>query len=602
MSSDDPMIGLKLGNYEITEKLAQGGMGIIYQARHTTLNRFVAIKFLASHLSEEKEYVERFHREARATALLNHPNITTVYDAGVSDDVYYLVLEYVKGKDLGTFIRESTDLMEEARCIKLMHQAASALSYAHKEGIIHQDIKPQNLLLTAEDQIKICDLGLATFIHEKSDSLLGEGEVIGTPYYLSPEQVRDPKNLDARTDIYSLGATFYHLLTGHPPFTGDSNEQIMTKHLTESFPPPQKFRPAVSEGVAYVLSKMMSRELADRYQTMDELIEHLVLLEAGKSPVTKPPPKVQENDAIFQGKVATLTRRLQGKTDFPSMSGTMAIITKLVSVTDNTTVNELAEAILSDFALTNKILKLVNSVFYSGFGDKIGTVSQAIMVLGLGQVRNAALSLMLFENLANRPHAAEIKESSISNYFSGVLGKNLAIRLRVANKEEAFICSIFHNLGKLLVTFYLTDDRQKIKDLLKKDPTLTDEQAAIAILGKSYEHFGMKVGHDWNFPEQIILTMERLPDDHELPRPATLTAQLHAIVCFANALCSILRNNDLPEADRENAFNTLLGRYKNCFPLTLEEMGECIELSLEELSLFTRSLDMKMNVQEYITY
>jgi serine/threonine protein kinase len=595
MSDEDPMIGLKLGNYEITQKLAQGGMGIIYQARHTTLNRIVAIKFLASHFSEEKEYVERFLREARAAALLNHPNIISVYDAGVADDVYYLIMEYVKGQNLSVVL-QGVDSLEEDKCVRLMHQAASALSYAHSEGIIHHDVKPQNLILTPEDQLKICDLGLATLMSEKGDSLLGEGEVIGTPYYISPEQVQDSKSVDARTDIYSLGATFYHLLTGHPPFRGESNDEIMTKHLTEPFPSPREIKASVSEGMCFVLSKMMARDLSERYQTMNELIEHLVLLEAGKSPVKKAVAEIQTNDALFQSKMTNLQRRLMGKTDFPSMSGTMGVITKLVSVTDNTTVNELAEAILSDFALTNKILKLVNSVFYSGFGEKIGTISQAIMVLGLGQVRNAALSLMLFENLQNRPLAKEIKESSISNYLSGVIAKNFAIRLRVANREEAFIAAIFHNLGKLLVTFYLPEDRQKINDLLANDKILTDETASRSVLGQSYEHFGMRVGKDWNFPEQIILTMERLPEDPELPKPKTMVAQLHCIVSFSNALCAILRNNEMNNEEREAKFQELINRFKNCFPMTLEEMAETIDISLEELTLFTKSLDMKVDV------
>jgi eukaryotic-like serine/threonine-protein kinase len=598
--ADDLMIGQKLGNYEITQKLAHGGMGVIYQARHETLKRLVAIKFLASDYSENQEYVERFLREARAAALLNHPNIITVYDAGVTENVYYLIMEYVSGHDLAYVLRQQGPL-NEARALILMKQSAYALAYAHQEGIIHQDIKPQNLILTSEGQIKLCDLGLATWVEEKGIPLLKDGEVMGTPFYISPEQVQNPQNVDARTDIYSLGATFYHILTGQPPFRGENPDEIMTRHIEEAPCPPGELA-SISEGMNEILLKMMQKKPDDRFQSMQDVIEALTLLEEGKfgGPPPAPPVVTEIDEGLFQSKMATLQRRLSGKTEFPTMSNTIPVITKLVSVTDNTTINELAEAILSDFALTNKILKLVNSVFYSGFGEKISTVSQAVMVLGLAQVRNAAVSLMLFENLQNRPLAKEIKEASISNYLSGVIGKNLALRLRTVNKEEAFICSIFHNLGELLTAFYLPSEFLQIKKLVEDQGT-PPEAAVLKILGNRFEAFGMKVGREWNFPEIIISTMERLPEG-QLPQPKTFLEQIHSIVGFSNDLCSILRDTTSTDEARDAAFGDLMERYALCFPMTGEEIANLLDIALEELATFTQSLDMKVKVSDYLDY
>jgi len=270
MSESDPLIGQRVNNYEITRHLGQGGMGVVYQARHITLERDVAVKFLAAHLATNSDYVERFLREARAAARLNHANLIGVHDAGVEGDVYYIVMEYVDGSDLVRMLKEQ-NLFTEEETIYIGLKTAEALGYAHRQGIIHRDIKPENLILTSAGELKVADLGLAKQLNSEDSSMTMSGMVVGTPYYISPEQVRGSKDVDARTDIYSLGVTLFHLATGQVPFKGNSSAEIMSKHLTENPPPAQDINRNLSDGFSRVLAQMMSKETEKRHQTMEEV-------------------------------------------------------------------------------------------------------------------------------------------------------------------------------------------------------------------------------------------------------------------------------------------------------------------------------------------
>lgn len=274
MPEPDPLVGQRVSNYEIIRRLGQGGMGVVYLARHVTLERDVAIKFLAGQLSSNQDYVDRFLREARSAAKLNHPNIISVYDAGSQDDVYYFVMEYVEGQDFARLLKQ-VKRFPELEAIGHVRKAADAMAYAHQAGIIHRDLKPENLILTASSEVKVGDLGLAKEVNADDSSLTMSGVVMGTPFYISPEQVRGARDVDHRTDIYSLGATLYHLVTGVVPYRGSSPAEIMSKHLTEPFPWPQAVNPELSEAVCRVMYKMMAKEPGERFANMREVSQVL---------------------------------------------------------------------------------------------------------------------------------------------------------------------------------------------------------------------------------------------------------------------------------------------------------------------------------------
>ena len=270
---NDPWVGQHLADYYIIRRIGEGGMGVVYLARHQSLDRLAAIKFLGAHMVNDKDYIERFLLEARGAAKLNHRNLITVHDAGsLGENVYYLIMEFIEGRDLGLLLSERGVFPASEAC-GYIRQAASALGYAHQKKIIHRDIKPSNLLLTDDGMIKVGDLGLAKWLidDDGSNSMTQTGIIMGTPYYISPEQVRNSRDVDWRSDIYSLGATLHHLVTGRIPYEGTSLAVIMTMHLNDPVPEPNRVNPALDKSICAIIRKMMAKDPADRFQTMEEV-------------------------------------------------------------------------------------------------------------------------------------------------------------------------------------------------------------------------------------------------------------------------------------------------------------------------------------------
>ncbi len=268
---DDPFTGSILGDYEIQESIGQGGMGVVYRARQLSLDRPVAIKILPSRHCADHDYVNRFLREARAAANLNHPNIIHVFDAGVANDIYFLVMELMDGQNLGQIVRERGRL-REYEALHIIQEAAKGLAFAHSNDIIHRDVKPENIMLTSHRAVKIGDLGLAKWKPKESDlALTADGASLGTPYYISPEQIRGGKDVDARSDIYSLGMTFDHLLRGEPAFVGSTPAEILAQHLSDEIPPIPLAGSDISEPILELLAGMTAKKREDRIQQMSDV-------------------------------------------------------------------------------------------------------------------------------------------------------------------------------------------------------------------------------------------------------------------------------------------------------------------------------------------
>ena len=275
--------GFFLGKYRLQELLGKGGMSSVYLAEHSVMRRNCAIKVLPFKHLDQKGYIDRFYREAQAIAALDHANIVRAYDVDHYEDpeggpvVHYLVMEYVDGLDLQELV-ESDGRLDPGVAAAVMLQAAEGLQHAHDGGFIHRDIKPGNLLVDQRGVVKILDLGLARLFGENENetgSVTKDNnqKVLGTADYLSPEQALDSHEVDPRTDIYSLGCTFYFLLLGHPPFEGGTLAQRLMAHQTKDVPPIRKERPEVPESLTNIVDRMMSKSPGDRYQTAEELVK-----------------------------------------------------------------------------------------------------------------------------------------------------------------------------------------------------------------------------------------------------------------------------------------------------------------------------------------
>jgi serine/threonine-protein kinase len=271
---------LVIPGYELISRIGQGAMGTVYKAKQVSMDRVVAIKVLSSRYSKDRTFVERFLREARAVAKLNHENIITGIDVGEANGHHYFVMEFVDGAPV-TSLMKRDGRIDEQRCLRIAIQVARALSHAHKNGIVHRDIKPENVMLTATGAAKLCDLGLAK--QTKGDAeVTMDGTSVGTPNYISPEQARGEDKIDIRSDIYSLGASLYHMAVGAPPFSGANPMVVMTKHVTDFPEPPKKRCPALSEGYSGLVMKMMQKRREDRPQDPEALIHDLERLLNGE--------------------------------------------------------------------------------------------------------------------------------------------------------------------------------------------------------------------------------------------------------------------------------------------------------------------------------
>ncbi|HVU75148.1 MAG TPA: protein kinase, partial [Mycobacteriales bacterium] len=262
---DDAVVGIVLdGRYEIVERLAQGGMATVYVALDRRLDRHVAVKVMHAHLADDPDFVARFHREARAAARITHPNVVAVYDQGQDAGHVFLVMELVSGRTLRALLREHGTLPPE-RALALLEPIAAALAAAHAQGIVHRDVKPENVLLGDDGRVLVADFGLARAI-ETSPLTQTTGLMLGTVAYLSPEQVRTG-NADARSDVYAAGVTLYEMVTGAAPFTGDTPLAVAYQHTHDDVPAPSTAQPGtpavVDELVRTTTARDPSGRLAD---------------------------------------------------------------------------------------------------------------------------------------------------------------------------------------------------------------------------------------------------------------------------------------------------------------------------------------------------
>ncbi len=284
-------------DYELLDRVGAGAMGTVFKARQKKLQRIVAIKVLKPSLARDTRYVDRLRREARIVASLSHPNIVAGYDLGEAGGYHYFVMEFVEGKSLRQLLLE-WGMFAEEYVLKVAQQCAEALDHAFERGVIHRDIKPGNILIDDQGNVKLTDMGLAKGPADLT--LTRDGATVGTPQYISPEQARNPHDVDVRTDLYSLGGTLYHMATGQPPFRGDTMAELITKVLHDTPVPPDELNPALSPGMSLVIRKLLAKDLKVRYQTPRELLDDLDRLQRSL-PVKVDPAALSAQEAKTTG-------------------------------------------------------------------------------------------------------------------------------------------------------------------------------------------------------------------------------------------------------------------------------------------------------------
>ena len=283
----------RIANFEIVSKLGEGSMGSVFKARQRGMDRVVALKLLSPQLAKDEDFRQRFIKEARAVAKLNHPHIVSGIDVGEYNRVYYFAMEFVDGQTLAQRMEACGGRLSEKESLESARQTALALEHAHQNGLLHRDVKPENILVDKNGVTKLADLGLVRINRPGEDFSAEKGLAIGTPFYISPEQAQGLLDITPATDIYSLGATLYHILTGEPPFDAPTGREIMKKHVRDPVPDPRTVNPTLSARTARICMKCMQKDPKDRYRNCEALAKDLekAIVELAAPPRVNPTTK-----------------------------------------------------------------------------------------------------------------------------------------------------------------------------------------------------------------------------------------------------------------------------------------------------------------------
>lgn len=528
-----------IGRFKILRVLGEGAQSVVYLAEDPHLQREVAIKTV--HLAGGEDHLKRTQvliDEARTVSKLQHPNIVPIFEAGEHEGNPYLVFEYVQGSDLSHIIKREGALPSQ-RAVELTIQILDAVAYAHQHNIIHRDLKPSNILLNAEGVPRVMDFGIATRISEKAGA---EKELMlfGTPGYMAPEYITG-KEIGPKLDIFASGMILHQMLTGKPAVQGSDPRDTLRLIVMEPIAPPSARNPQVDEKLDDIVLKALAKDPISRYDSAQKM---KAALQAYLNPETDPIAS-----GANKGTLDFLLRRMRHKSDFPALAESISAINR-IATSEMEGVTQLSNAILKDVALTSKLLKVVNAAYYTPCGGgAISTVSRAVVILGFDAVRNLALTLMLFDHLQNKEHAALLKDEFVRSLYSGIIAKGLANKVGVRNSEEGFICALFHNLGRMLCMFYLMEEVEEVNKIALQKK-MTEENASIAVLGLSYQDIGIGVSKAWNFPEQIPHSMRSLPGDRAR-KPATDLDRLNTLSAFSHEICRMATQEESGEKTRE---------------------------------------------------
>ncbi|AOU99505.1 hypothetical protein BI364_03265 [Acidihalobacter yilgarnensis] len=551
-----------IDRFEVRGILGKGAQGAVYQAYDPRLERLVAIKTVLSNALGDARAGEWLMREARIVGGLKHPNIVPLFEAGVYPEGVFLIFEYVEGASLAERLRSGPSCADEAPGFML--DVLAGVEAAHAAEILHRDIKPSNVLIGGDGRARVTDFGIAMAATAVTDTNLQWGSVP----YLSPEQVTGG-TVDTRSDVFALGVLFYELLTGKRAFTGDSPEAIRRNIVQRRLDPPSRVAGQGDPRLDQLVLRATARTPEDRYTDAGEFRLALAAL----SDVS--------HEAGRGSGLDFMLRRIKRKPDFPGFSRAIQEINRLSAEASNRSVGQLANVVLQDYATTQKLLRLANSSYYGQFGGNIRTISRAIMILGFEQVRMAALSLILFENLKDSGTDRHLVEGLIAALHSAVIAKAVAEQHTNLEPEQVFICALMYTVGRLLVIYYFPEEYADIR-LTAERRRVPESSAAREVLGVDYARIGKAVLKEWNFPAPMIQTLTPVPEG-TVSKPGAEDERLRVVCAFANELSGEVSTKS---ADASRRLDRLATRFQPALGLKRRQLDELIESSRSSLRAF----------------
>ena len=501
--------GQVLGRFRLLAELGRGAQATVWRAHDERLDRDVALKLL--HPDAETGPTQQWLHEARAVGRLAHAHIVPVFEADEIDGQPCLVFELVHGNTLSQRLRQARSFSAR-EAVALMVGVVDALRAAHAQGIVHRDLKPSNILIDADGRARVMDFGIAARL-ASTDALASDGlagYIVGTPGYLSPEAAAGAAP-SPQMDVFAAGVVLGEMLAGRPMVADREPRAALRFVRREDLRLPDDAD--ADDRLRAIVQRAMARDPGERYDSAASLRDALMQwLEPADAGVPASPSG--------HGTLDFLLRRMRHKSDFPALSAHVLRIQRMAN-SDNDSLHALADEILKDVALTQKLLRLVNTAQYKRNGQSVATVSRAVALVGMAGIRNLALSLVLVEHMKDKAHAQRLKEEFLRSLLAGQLAQALSPGARDA--EESFLGALFYNLGKLLTEYYFPDEAEAVRAQLRLTPPdvrvhpdLQADRAATMVLGLGFEGLGAGVARHWGLPDSLQRCMRR-PDT---PSPA----------------------------------------------------------------------------------
>jgi serine/threonine protein kinase len=563
-----------LGRFQVKKRLGEGMQGKVYLGWDLELERHVALKLLkpidgALHDSEE------IINEARVTAKFSHPNIVQLYEVTSYNGMPLLVFEYVDGITLTDHLKEK-GRCNEKETLSIINSITSALKIAHEQGIMHLDLSSHNIMIDKEGRCRIMDFGLARVI-ANVDNSLKRNKAAGTPRFMTPEHVSGGR-LSPASDIYSLGLIYYELLTGKSAISLTSDGDIIKAVKDANIDWGSLQHLCIRPEIIATIRDMLHVDPTYRFQSAAELLPALIDISS-----------IQREEEKGQLSIDFILRRLQRRPEFPACSTNISKINELTDESSNTDFNKLGAVIIRDYSLTNRILKVANSVIFDRGTGGVTTVQQAVSRLGLKLVRMICNGLLLFKQVENK--SSDLQDIIVTSFIAGLIARHTALSIKRSLAEEAFICALFHNLGNHLLVFYLPDEYIDIVTLIEEGEE--PRTAERAILSTTSSTLGMAVAKKWNFPERIINCMAKLPPE-TIEAPKNIEETLRHLANYANELCELVKTKKLGN-ELIIEMNLFFDRHQAIFPGDITTLSQLTAAAAEKFSALAPELGVNYN-------
>ena len=580
----------ELGRFRLLKRLGEGAQATVWLAHDPRLDREVAVKVLRP--GDDPLAVDEWLHEARAVSRLTHPNIVPVFEADTQAGQSYMVFEYVPGGTLADRMR-GKKMMPAREAVSLTLEVLDGLQAAHAAGLVHRDLKPSNILIDAKGHARVMDFGIAARVPKATDAAKPQ-RIIGTPGYISPEAARAMAP-NPVMDVFAAAVMLAEMLSGQRMNQDSDPWRAVRRVLEQDLTLPSGLTVDVDDALRAIVQRGLARDGAERWQSAQEFHDALA---KWLHPSHEPAAVVSDSATL-----EFLLRRMRHKSDFPAMSDAVGRIQRLTH-SENESITSLSNEILKDVALTQKLLRLVNTVQFShAGGGTISTVSRAAALVGFAGIRNLALSLILLERMENKAHAQQLREEFLRSLMAASLARELCLNPR--ENEEAFLCAMFHNLGRALTEFYFPEEAQQIRRITRPErlagsaatggkpaAPLSEASASAQVLGLSYEQLGLGVARQWGLPDSLQSSMRRPEGEPPTRLIESSVDRQRWLARATNDVADVILQADPKEA--HGRVRAMAQRYARGLGVTAEAFDKAADQARQRLGQMADAMEIKL--------